>query len=339
MLKLNDNVKSGLRSDSGLKDSIDKFLEKESLFLYGDRLLSISDYKHEKFHEFIQLNIKDIKLTNRINLDTKQIWDKNLLGFDDYDNSYWTCKESSYADSPYVILVFTKYGEILDCFYHPPGYFYPAVAPNGDVYFMGLNPDKKHMDFYRIYAVWNQELENREKESSDMIQGPVVIGVSSSNWLTWDKDWYCYHAVKAFDGEPGTAWIEGSKTDGIDDWISLEFENPITIDKIEVSPGLFDKRWWKANNRVRTLAMEIDGERTELTFKDVMMAQSVPFKKPKNFKKIKFAISSINKSKQSNDTAISEITFYYQGRRVELDLSRVNQYLKKVSEKEVKGGN
>ncbi|MBN1294536.1 MAG: hypothetical protein JXB48_22045, partial [Candidatus Latescibacteria bacterium] len=135
--------------------------------------------------------------------------------------------------------------------------------------------------------------------------------------------------------DPLTGWIEGSKGPGIGDYITLELDKEITCDKIEVSPGFFDKRWWKDNNRIKELEVAFDDEKHIMRFNDIMKPQSGKFKEPVKFKKITFYVKDVYRAKKSNDTAISEIVFYYKGKEIELDLSQVKGYLEKKTKAEV----
>ncbi|MBN1412902.1 MAG: hypothetical protein JW969_18825 [Spirochaetales bacterium] len=193
-------------------------------------------------------------------------------------------------------------------------------------------------DFYRIRNTWDP-IDTDSSTTTQPTPAPsydaAITSVSSSNWLTWDKDWYSYHAIRAFDGDPLTGWIEGSKGSGIGDYITLELDREITCDKIEVSPGLFDKRWWKDNNRIKELEVAFDNEKHIMRFNDIMKPQSGKFKEPVKFRKITFYVKVVYRAKKSNDTAISEIMFYYKGKEIELDLSKVKGYLEKKTKAEV----
>lgn len=164
---------------------------------------------------------------------------------------------------------------------------------------------------------------------------PAITQILCSNWLTWDKNYYFYHPLKAFDGDPLTAWIEGNKDSGIGGYITLELDKEITCDRIEVSPGFFDKRWWMDNNRVKELEVVFGNEKRTMQFNDIMEPQSDKFKEPVKFRKISFYIKDVYRAAKSNDTAISEIAFYFKGKKVELDLTQVKGYLEQKTQDEV----
>ncbi len=132
-----------------------------------------------------------------------------------------------------------------------------------------------------------------------------------------------YSPYRAFDGDYGTAWLENAKDSGIGESITLMLDREITIDEIFFMPGYFDNKWWQKNNRIKKIAVESAGKIFSFDFDDVMIDQTKTLPSPLTFSKIRFVIKEVYRSSGDNDTALSEVMFYHQNRKVELDMSGV----------------
>ena len=75
--------------------------------------------------------------------------------------------------------------------------------------------------------------------------------------------------------------------------------------------------------------------RLDHEFDDMMTEQSIKLDESVFVKSISIQILEVYKSKVWNDTAISEISLKYNGKKYEIDLSSFNQFLKKVTREEV----
>jgi hypothetical protein len=99
-----------------------------------------------------------------------------------------------------------------------------------------------------------------------------------------------YSGDKAFDGNPVTAWAEGVDGAGIDEGLTLEIDEEITVDEVGVMPGYFDERYFYSNNRVKTLVTVLDeGEIIGFDFADEMVPQRIPLEKQVTFSKAHFS--------------------------------------------------
>lgn len=144
--------KGTLRDDPGLQDKLDEYIYDNNLILMGDRLLSKSKSKYKKYFNFIRENIKDRVIKDKITVNLNIILLYNLLGFDKYDNSYWMGAKSSTEADEFIIVVFSKYGEVLDCFYIDYDFGYPDVSPDGDLY--NYSCSENGHTVYKIKNVW-----------------------------------------------------------------------------------------------------------------------------------------------------------------------------------------
>ena len=160
--------------------------------------------------------------------------------------------------------------------------------------------------------------------------GFPVVSVTCSSLLTEKRDRNMYQPVKIFDGKPDTGWAENAPGSGLGEWIEIAFAKPVTADKLLVSPGWFDQRYWNLNNRIRVLAVELDDVRLEGNFKDQMVAQEVDLRGAKTFTQARFIIRDVYRTAKDDDSCIAEIEFRLGGRKVDLDLSAVADQLKVV---------
>lgn len=340
---LEDKYKGEIKNNIGLEQKLNDYLTNNRIFLLRDRLLLREFYEVKSFYNFLGGNIREIELKDRINFNIESASCFRLLNFDKYDNSYWYCGESSMVAARQIVIVLSKYGEILDCIYNKKlEYTKPKVSNDGDIYIMEATKNGHY--FYKIKRVWGLDqvehsstMDSEEEKKQSKEDKPVVSRFLYSNYITYDKDYYMYHPIKAFDGKAETGWLENSNGPGIDDFIGLEFESEVMIDTIKIMPGYFDKKWWKQNNRVKNLLIVTPDFEYMAVFKDERKAQEIKFNEPIITENIRFIVKDIFKTIKWDDTGISEIEFYYKGKKIELDLSKQNNYLQKVTEKEVKG--
>jgi hypothetical protein len=112
-------------------------------------------------------------------------------------------------------------------------------------------------------------------------------------------------------------------------------DKPITINRIDILAGFFDPRWFKNNNRVKTLKIIINKKDYIVNLQDDMKVQRINFNTHITFENITFIILDVYKSNVDNDTAISEIYFYKDNTRIPVDLSHVEEFNRKITEKEI----
>jgi len=130
--------------------------------------------------------------------------------------------------------------------------------------------------------------------------------VNSSSNL--DKTKYAPANIK--DDLLETAWVEGKKDDGIDEWLQLKFAKPVSANQLVIYPG-YGKTLdiYNANNRVSELEVKINDEETmNVKLPDVpgkMHAINLDYKK--DIKQIKLTIKGCHKGTKYSDTAISTV--------------------------------
>lgn len=211
----------------------------------------------------------------------------------------------------------------------------PPVAPGSALYGHIAISDKAigfyhHLNPYFFdFAQLNKAREITQKKGDSVL----VKNFLYSNWLTYNKNYYAYHPSRAFDGFSWSAWLESSRGAGIGDFIGLSLEQPITVDAIEIMPGYFDALWYESNNRLKKLTVETENKRFTLSFKDKMRPQMAKLPQPVTFSEIKFYIKEVYPGKD-NDTAISEIKFFFKGKEIKLNLFQLKHFLEKVTKEE-----
>jgi hypothetical protein len=147
----------------------------------------------------------------------------------------------------------------------------------------------------------------------------AVESVSSSSFLPDALFPGRYGVPQAFDGDPETAWCEGEKGPGIGQYFEVTFSKPIKADSVIVMPGWFQEALHKKNNRVKSLAVSLDGKEMILSFKDSMTAQTIPLDAKKEFRTVRFTIKEVYKTEKWDDTPIAEVQFMLGGKRIKVD--------------------
>jgi hypothetical protein len=150
--------------------------------------------------------------------------------------------------------------------------------------------------------------------------GAKAISLNASSFIVDQK---MYTPYRAFDGDPKTAWLEAANGSGIEESITLSLNKEITVDEIRFLPGYFNSGRWQANNRIKKLIAVASEQTFTINFIDKMEEQSQKLPAPLKFSKVKFSIKDVYRSPGSDNTALSEITFYYQEKKVEIDMSGV----------------
>jgi hypothetical protein len=295
-----------------IKEKAYNLCSNENLFIDGNRLLTTNGYKYFNVYlNFLQstFNKKQIPA---------EIYDQMFafMGFDSDDNVYW----SGMKGLDNTILVFSKYGELIDNFYFR---FVgnQTVSSKGDVYCWKI--EKDYVTFYKVTRRWGLDQESSSSDTTKL--QPIAFAakataLTATSFIDYQK---MYTPYRVFDNDPKTAWLEAAKASGIDEAVSLSLDKEITVDEIQVMPGYFDPQWWKTNNRIKKLVAVATDQAITFNFEDKMEEQSKKLDKPLTFSKIKFAIKDVYRSTGDDDTALSEISFWNKGKKLEIDLSGV----------------
>lgn len=167
----NESRSDFMKLPSDKRKIIEDLQEDNSFLMINDNFYSTDFGETKKYFNKIE-EIKKYVTTQKKSAKSEKI-ELNIedfsMHFIDYDvchNSYW---DGSIAKSKksrkYAVIIYSKYGELLDAFYYgqydnyEPNYeLYPttgaviAVSPDGDVYFLIGN--KKEYTFYKVERRW-----------------------------------------------------------------------------------------------------------------------------------------------------------------------------------------
>ncbi len=168
--------------------------------------------------------------------------------------------------------------------------------------------------------IWDPKKTTKTVATNKTTYAAKANSLTTSSFIDYQS---MYTPYRVFDGDPNTAWLEGAKGSGIDENITLVLDKEIAVDEIRFMPGYFDAQWWKANNRIKQLSVEAAGKTYTFDFDDKMEEQAKKLNAAITFNKIKFIVKEVYRSTGDDDTALSEISFYNQGKKVDLDMSGV----------------
>jgi hypothetical protein len=189
-----------------------------------------------------------------------------------------------------------------------------GVAAEGNKLF--LEVEKKILRYTNGKEVVKEMTRNKEiKRIGEMV---TAEDISSSSYLKSDIYYDRYNPVQVFDGDPETGWSEDVSGAGIDEWVEIRLEKPITIDKIRVCPGWFQKEYFKKNNRIKKMKIILDDYTIIADFKDTMEPQDVVLKAPKPFTYARFIIKDVYKTSEWDDTPLGEIQFFFQKKEISI---------------------
>lgn len=144
-----------------IKENTDliKIIENRSIFFYKDKIITNNFQDLKDFNNSFGKTTKIISGSENTEFDTilnelTHITNIKLIDYDAEGNSYWRSFTKNKVENKYVVLVCSRYGEIIDCFYNELSLQNIAIAPNGDVYFMDRMPRGGRFLFYKVERCW-----------------------------------------------------------------------------------------------------------------------------------------------------------------------------------------
>jgi len=122
-----------------------------------------------------------------------------------------------------------------------------------------------------------------------------------------------YPAGNAVDGNPATAWQARNDNSGADEWILLEYDEPVVVDFIKVWPGYSrSETHYSRNARAKSATFEFSGNQfVTYEFDDVFSYQIVWLNKRIETTFIKMTIDEVYPGSRFRDLCISEISAYH----------------------------
>ncbi|PKL43955.1 MAG: hypothetical protein CVV41_09335 [Candidatus Riflebacteria bacterium HGW-Riflebacteria-1] len=139
-----------------------------------------------------------------------------------------------------------------------------------------------------------------------------VKSISASSFLPQAKD-ISYKPENILDGNPETAWVEGSKSMGVGEWLSFNFAEPVEIHSINIWNGYqkaatAKRDPFKANLSVAKIRFTQDGKSSEHELKNERGAQTIKLGGAVT-SSVKIEILAVHESKADPDCCLSEIEF------------------------------
>ncbi len=210
-------------------------------------------------------------------------------------------------------------------------FFYENDQLIFSIYFSGSNEQRFYFYKSRLFR-WKDNDATRDKEydnsgwyewedlilseSAKIMDGKY--GISMSNLIaikassTLEADGYDYNAYNLVDGDRTTAWTEGTDGDGINEYVTFQYEKQINFTGISIRNGyqksgdLFHK-----NCRVNVLRIvDGNGEEHYVNVPDEDNLNNIDFYESFTSDFVTVYIDSVYSGDTYEDTCISELTFY-----------------------------
>lgn len=128
---------------------------------------------------------------------------------------------------------------------------------------------------------------------------------------------FTYTADKTIDGDNTTAWLEGVKGHGINEWIEFSADTEQYVSGFALYNGYQKNKTTYINNgKVSKIKVtfsdntNLEYELPSQTFEESIKGNTIKFSEPVKTKSIRFTILDIEKGVYYDDTAINEIKFY-----------------------------
>ena len=136
------------------------------------------------------------------------------------------------------------------------------------------------------------------------------------SWVSASSSLKTYEPELTTDGKLETAWLEGVKGNGIDEWIMYSAETDQTVSSITIYNGyLKNDKVYINNGRIKKLSVEFsDGEIItkeipKTNYKNAKNGYTITLENPKQTTSVKLTILDAYQGAYYTDTGISGITF------------------------------
>ncbi|MEM8776889.1 MAG: caspase family protein [Pseudomonadota bacterium] len=118
-----------------------------------------------------------------------------------------------------------------------------------------------------------------------------------------------YGAFNLFDNDPRTAWVEGSRDEGVGEYLAIDFETRRDVRAIDLLNGYTkSERLFYRNARVRTLSVTgSNGAKTILTLRDDLNWQRLELSGFNDITWLRLEVGGVYPGSHYSDTAISEL--------------------------------
>lgn len=146
---------------------------------------------------------------------------------------------------------------------------------------------------------------------------PPVFTTSKSSSATKPYGNFTYTADKTTDGDNSTAWLEGAKGNGINEWIEFSANTEQYVNGFILFNGYQkNEKTYINNGKIKKLLVTFSDNSTleyelpKQTFNDSQKGHTIKFENPIKTKTIRFTILDVYKGAYYEDTGINEIKFY-----------------------------
>lgn len=155
-----------------------------------------------------------------------------------------------------------------------------------------------------------QEEKNDDINLDEFTVQSLSAKTLSSSSVLKDGNGISYDPVLVTDNDNSTAWVEGVKGNGIDEWVKLEFDGDIIIKDLFLINGYTkNSKIYYSNNRVKKVKVEFsDGTTLVSDLNDsISSPQAINLEKGIKTSFVKFTILDVFAGDKYQDTCISEI--------------------------------
>jgi len=161
----------------------------------------------------------------------------------------------------------------------------------------------------------NEEPPLVEEPSVQLLPPSFTKQIASSSAKPYGS--FYYTPDKTIDNDNTTAWLEGVKGNGINEWIEFSADTEQYINGFVLYNGYQkNEKTYINNGKIRKLLVTFsDGKTLEYelpkqTFKESQKGNTIKFTETIKTKSVRFTILDVEKGVYYDDTAINEIKFY-----------------------------
>ena len=152
--------------------------------------------------------------------------------------------------------------------------------------------------------------------AEDTPSEPTEYGPPTFSWVSTSSTLANYPVTNTTDKDLRTAWLEGTKGNGIGEWVIYSSENNQKVSSITLYNGyLKNDKVYLNNGRIKELSIEFsDGEiitrdLEKASFYDAKKGYVITFEKPRITTSVKLTILDVYQGSYYTDTGFSEIEF------------------------------
>ncbi|MBN2536639.1 MAG: hypothetical protein JXB88_27400, partial [Spirochaetales bacterium] len=213
ILEKQEGWMEGFFTNTPHEDKFKTFLNSNNLIYINSKLYIRDIITFEQYISIIKTNFKGTKFIKDIhNQNMAGIRIIKFNGFDNENNYYFEGRYKQGNRNYLLLLIYSKYGQLLDCFYNPIGIGYKIIA-NGDILFM--SSDKESVRFLKIAAASRWRFASTETLDPPT---PKALTITATSFVDWKNT---YTPAKAFDNNLTTGWLEAAEGPGKGESVTL----------------------------------------------------------------------------------------------------------------------